>query len=72
MWRKGWVDRVDNKGQEIRVSLCNACGLLWKRGWFCVHCECVYKKRKEDEKHKEEGRRRRRRDVDRMRILREL
>lgn len=53
MWRKGWVDRVDNKGQEIRVSLCNACGLLWKRGWFCVHCECVY--RKEDEKHKEEG-----------------
>ena len=53
MWRKGWVDRIDNKGQEIRVSLCNACGLLWKRGWFCVHCECVY--RKEDEKHKEEG-----------------
>ena len=53
MWRKGWVDRVDNKGQEIRVSLCNACGLLWKRGWFCVHCECVY--RKEDDKHKEEG-----------------
>ena len=38
------------------MSLCNACGLLWKRGWFCVHCECVYRKDllEEGKKNKEE------------------
>ena len=57
MWRKGWVDRIESStGQEHRVSLCNACGLLWKRGWFCVHCECVYRKDllEEGKKNKEE------------------
>ena len=38
------------------MSLCNACGLLWKRGWFCVHCDCVYRKDllEEGKKNKEE------------------
>ena len=33
MWRKGWVPEgsVDLKP----VDLCNACGILFKRGWFC-------------------------------------
>ena len=40
MWRKGWT----RPNETEPVSLCNACGILFKRGWFCVHCEEVYRK----------------------------
>ena len=40
MWRKGWT----RPGETDPVTLCNACGILYKRGWFCVHCEEVYRK----------------------------
>lgn len=29
------------------VMLCNACGILFKRGWHCTLCSCVYRKTQE-------------------------
>lgn len=40
MWRKGWTPA----GSTSAVHLCNACGILYKRGWFCPWCTCVYRK----------------------------
>jgi hypothetical protein len=39
-WRKGWT----RPNETEPVSLCNACEILFKPGWFCVHCEEVYRK----------------------------
>lgn len=39
MWRKGWQG---NDGKT--VELCNACGILFKRGWICLECYEVYRK----------------------------
>jgi len=35
MWRKGWFGGED-------VTLCNACGLRYKKGKFCLHCKEIY------------------------------
>ena len=39
MWRKGWEDP-----SGTQVPLCNACGILYKRGWHCRICLEVYRK----------------------------
>ncbi|EEH61032.1 uncharacterized protein MICPUCDRAFT_50829 [Micromonas pusilla CCMP1545] len=44
MWRKGHT----RPGATEPVTLCNACGILYKRGWFCAHCEHVYRKPDDD------------------------
>jgi hypothetical protein len=57
MWRKGWYEgNKEEEESEKRVCLCNACGLLWKRGWFCEHCLTVYRKDGKDQRQKEPSR----------------
>jgi hypothetical protein len=38
LWRKGWMS---TRGR--RVSLCNACGLHYRKGHFCKYCNEIYR-----------------------------
>ena len=38
---------LSQNGQQ--VTLCNACGILYKRGWQCTICTCVYRKPVDEE-----------------------
>lgn len=40
MWRRGRHDKKLN----IRVTLCNPCGLRYSKKQFCPHCNYIYKK----------------------------
>lgn len=39
LWRKGWIDPRTGKA----VMLCNACGLHFKKGHFCLFCNQIYR-----------------------------
>ncbi|KAG2389576.1 hypothetical protein C9374_014136 [Naegleria lovaniensis] len=45
LWRKGWTTK---EGKP--VMLCNACGLHYKKGHFCVYCNQIYKESDADDK----------------------
>lgn len=40
LWRKGWAL---NDGTKKHAMLCNACGLHYKKGHFCLWCNQIYK-----------------------------
>jgi hypothetical protein len=44
LWRKGWVT-PDGK----TVMLCNACGLHYKKGHYCMYCNQIYRESDADD-----------------------
>lgn len=44
LWRKGWVNS-DGK----TIMLCNACGLHYKKGHFCMYCNQIYRESDADD-----------------------
>ncbi|KAL0481617.1 histone-lysine N-methyltransferase [Acrasis kona] len=44
LWRKGWVS---SEGKTI--MLCNACGLHYKKGHFCMFCNQIYRESDADD-----------------------
>jgi hypothetical protein len=38
LWRKGWVT-----SSGLRVRLCNACGLHYRKGHYCKYCKEIYR-----------------------------
>lgn len=44
LWRKGWVNS-DGK----TVMLCNACGLHYKKGHYCMYCNQIYRESDADD-----------------------
>lgn len=43
LWRKGWTDP---SGKSI--TLCNSCGLLYRKGHFCQGCLQIYRESDQD------------------------
>jgi hypothetical protein len=44
LWRKGWVT-PDGRS----IMLCNACGLHYKKGHFCIYCNQIYRESDADD-----------------------
>lgn len=44
LWRKGWVNS-DGK----TIMLCNACGLHYKKGHYCMYCNQIYRESDADD-----------------------
>lgn len=49
-WRKGWFVRDKATGQRRRCTLCNKCGLHYRKGHFCKYCWTLYRSRSEMER----------------------
>ncbi|KAL9645944.1 hypothetical protein ABK040_015109 [Willaertia magna] len=45
LWRKGWTTK-----EGKTVMLCNACGLHYKKGHYCIYCNQIYKESDADDK----------------------
>lgn len=46
LWRKGWTDMATRKS----VMLCNACGIHFKKGHYCLYCNQIYRESEGDDR----------------------